>query len=100
MRRLRWIHELVVTITGAGPGQDGTAGRPHTSASRGVNYGSDNVRYPAPVRVGARIRGRAEVIEALAIEDSGVQMRVRMTVDVEDGGRPVCVADFIARYYF
>jgi acyl dehydratase len=65
-----------------------------------VNYGSDKVRYPAPVRVGARIRGRAEVIEAQAIEDSGVQMRVRMTVDVEGGSRPACVADFIARYYF
>lgn len=72
----------------------------HTSASRGVNYGSDKVRYPAPVRVGARIRGRAEVIEAQAIDDSGVQMRVRLTVDVEGGSRPACVADFIARYYF
>jgi acyl dehydratase len=71
-----------------------------TSASRGVNYGSDKVRYPAPVRVGARVRGRAEVIEAQAIADSGVQMKVRITVDVEGESRPACVADFIARYYF
>lgn len=71
-----------------------------TAAERGVNYGSDKVRYPAPVRVGARIRGRAEVIEAQAVDDSGVQMKVRITVDVEGESRPACVADFIARYYF
>ena|SRR5437867_3349685 len=30
-----------------------------TSAKAGVNYGMGKVRFPAPVRVGCRIRGRA-----------------------------------------
>jgi acyl dehydratase len=71
-----------------------------TSARMGVNYGSDKVRYPAPVRVGARIRGNAQVVAASKIEDSAVQLTVRMTVEIENEPRPGCVADIVARYYF
>jgi len=71
-----------------------------TSARMGVNYGSDKVRYPAPVRVGARIRGRAQLMAANQIEAAAVQVIVRMTVDIENESRPVCVADIVARYYF
>ncbi len=30
----------------------------------GVNYGCDKVRFPAPVRVGARVRGVGELVRA------------------------------------
>jgi acyl dehydratase len=33
----------------------------------GVNVGSDRVRFPAPVKVGARIRGRGEILKVEAI---------------------------------
>ena len=71
-----------------------------TSARMGVNYGSDKVRFPAPVRVGARIRGSAQVVTASRIEDAAVQLTVRMTVEIEGEARPGCVADIVARYYF
>jgi acyl dehydratase len=71
-----------------------------TAATRGVNYGSDKVRYPAPVRVGARIRGQALILEAEPVAGDGVQLKVRIAVEIEDGAKPGCVADFIARYYF
>jgi acyl dehydratase len=65
----------------------------------GVNYGSDRLRFPAPVRVGAHIRGRGELIKAEPVDD-GVQAVVRVTVEIQDSARPGCVVDTISRYYF
>jgi acyl dehydratase len=64
----------------------------------GVNYGVDKVRFPSPVRVNSRIRGRGEL---LAVEDvkCGVQATVRVTVEIEGSDKPACVADTISRFY-
>ena len=67
--------------------------------SMGVNYGADRVRFPAPVRVGARVRGGAELLKVEETKDGGVQATIRVTVEVEGGGRPACVVDTISRYY-
>jgi acyl dehydratase len=66
----------------------------------GVNYGTDKVRFPAPVRVGARVRGRGELIAAERTKDGGVQAVIRVTVEIEGADKPACVADTISRYYF
>lgn len=68
-------------------------------ARMGVNYGLDKVRFPAPVRVGARIRGRGELIRAERVE-GGVQAVIRVAVEIEGSERPACVADTMSRYYF
>jgi acyl dehydratase len=65
----------------------------------GVNYGCDKVRFPAPVRVGARVRGVGELVRAETLP-GGVQSVVRMTVEIEGEGKPACVAETISRYYF
>ena len=65
----------------------------------GVNYGSDRVRFPAPVRVGSRIRGSGELIAVEKTRDGGVQAVVRVTVEIEGSDRPGCVIDTISRYY-
>ena len=65
----------------------------------GVNYGADRVRFPAPVRVGARIRGGAELIEVEDTRDGAVQAKIRVTVEIEGGERPACVVDTVSRYY-
>lgn len=65
----------------------------------GVNYGSDRLRFPAPVRVGSRVRGRGELIKVEPVA-GGQQATVRVTVEVEGGDRPACVVDTISRYYF
>ena len=67
--------------------------------SMGVNYGADRVRFPAPVKVGARIRGSAELVEAEQTKDGGVQAKIRVTVEIEGESRPGCVVDTISRYY-
>ena len=65
----------------------------------GVNYGCDKVRFPAPVPVGSRLRGRGELIKAEAIE-GGVQATIRITVDIDGKDRPACVVDSISRFFF
>ena len=68
-------------------------------AKMGVNYGTNRVRFPAAVKVGARIRGRAQVLEATDVP-GGVQIVVRVTIEIEGGERPACVADTISRFFF
>ena len=61
-----------------------------------VNYGLNKVRFPAPVPVGSRIRGR---ITLLSVEDipDGAQMIWNVTMEREGGEKPVCVAEPISR---
>lgn len=66
----------------------------------GVNYGCDKVRFPAPVKVGSRVRGRGEVVAAEAVKGDGVQVTVRVTVEIEGSDRPGCVVDTISRLFF
>lgn len=66
----------------------------------GVNYGCGKVRFPNAVKVGARIRGHAEMVGVEQTKDGGVQATIRVTVEIEGEERPACVADTISRYYF
>lgn len=66
----------------------------------GVNYGCEKVRFPAPVKVGARVRGRGEVVAAEPIKGDGVQVTVRISVEIEGQDKPGCVVDTISRLYF
>jgi len=65
----------------------------------GVNYGADRIRFPAPVPVGSRIRGSAELLEAEDSRDGAVQAKIRVTVEIQGADRPACVIDTISRYY-
>ncbi len=64
----------------------------------GVNYGADRLRFPAPVPVGSKIRGGAELVRIEAVS-GGVQATIRVTVEIEGSDRPACVIDTISRYY-
>lgn len=66
----------------------------------GVNYGCDKVRFPAPVPVGSRIRGVGELLAAERTKDGGVQATIRVTVEIDGGAKPACIADTLSRYYF
>ena len=65
----------------------------------GVNYGCEKVRFPAPVKAGSRVRGHGLVLRAEAVGD-GVQVTVRITVEIEGSERPGCVVDTISRLFF
>ncbi len=66
-------------------------------AGMGINYGLDRVRFPAPVRVGSRIRGRGEIVSVTPVA-GGIQVVVRVSIEVEGSERPACVADTISRF--
>ena len=66
-----------------------------TGLSMQVNYGSDKLRFPAPVPVDSRIRAGAELVK-VEWNDKGGRATVRVTVEVEGSDRPACVVDTIA----
>ena len=69
-----------------------------TDAALAVNYGLNKVRFPAPVPVGARIRLTATLTTVDQLE-GGVQATVAATIEQEGGGKPVCIAEPVFRFY-
>lgn len=69
-----------------------------TNTSMGVNYGCEKVRFPSPVKVGSRIRGRGELVSVESAGE-GLQVLVRVTVEIENQDRPACVVDTLSRFY-
>ena len=68
-----------------------------TDVSMGINYGTDSVRFPAPVVVGTRIRAGAELIAVTDITN-GVQTTIRITIETDGGKKPNCVIDSLSRW--
>jgi acyl dehydratase len=64
----------------------------------GINYGLDRVRFPAPLRVGARWRGGAEIVEVTEVP-GGLQVKAKGTIEVEGSDKPACVAECLVRLY-
>ncbi|GAA4957226.1 MaoC family dehydratase [Actinoplanes utahensis] len=65
----------------------------------GVNYGLEKVRFPSPVKVGARIRLAARVVSVEDVAGNGVQSTFDFTVEVEGSDKPACVARPVYRHY-
>lgn len=65
----------------------------------GVNYGLNKVRFTAPVPVGSRLRGRLTLLACESIENDGVQMTWKVSVEREGSDKPVCVAESLGRRY-
>jgi acyl dehydratase len=63
-----------------------------------VNGGFDRVRFRAPVRVGARLRGSARLLSSRRI-GAGARAVVRITAELADEDKPACVADQILAFY-
>jgi acyl dehydratase len=63
-----------------------------------VNYGLNKVRFPAPVKVGSRIRLAAKLA---SVEDvpGGVQIAVDGTIEIDGGGKPAAVLQSLSRFY-
>ena len=63
-----------------------------------LNYGVNRVRFPAPARVGSRMRMGLEV---KAVEQAGDSLQVLYgaTFEIEGQPKPACVAEIVFRYY-
>lgn len=66
--------------------------------SRAINYGSDKVRYLAPVHPGSELRGVFRLIKA---ERQGERIKVtnEVTVEMRGAERPALVAEVISLFY-
>ena len=65
----------------------------------GVNYGLNKVRFTSPVPVGSRLRARLTLLACEPIENDGVQMTWKVSVEREGSDKPVCVAESLGRRY-
>jgi acyl dehydratase len=63
-----------------------------------VNYGLNRVRFPAPMRVDSKIRGRFAVVAVKELGGS-LEASFSITVECEGSDKPCCVAEWILRYY-
>jgi acyl dehydratase len=66
--------------------------------SRGVNYGSNKVRFINPVPAGARIRLRQRIANVESIP-GGIRVTSQMTVEIEGQDKPALVAELIGVQY-
>ena len=66
--------------------------------SRGINYGSDRVRFTAPVPAGSRVRLHQKLLKVEDIE-GGVRMTFESKMEIEGQSRPALVAETIALAY-
>jgi len=68
------------------------------NVSMGVNYGTERIRFPAPVPVDSDIVANGEVI---AVEENkgGFKTTIRVTISVVGADRPACVVDTISIFY-
>ena len=66
--------------------------------SRGINYGSDKVRFTNMVRIGKRVRLRQKLIGVEA-KSGGLQLKNQCTIEIEGEERPACVAETMSIVY-
>jgi acyl dehydratase len=63
-----------------------------------LNYGLNKVRFPAPLKVGARFRMHVALAEVRELP-LGAEVVYRLTYEVEGEQKPCCVADLVFRYH-
>ena len=71
----------------------------YTGVARGINYGSNKVRFTNTVPVGARIRLRVKMLACESRGAGAIQVTNQCTVEVENEERPACVAEIVSLIY-
>jgi acyl dehydratase len=66
--------------------------------SRGINYGSNKVRFTNMVPVGSRVRARSKIVAAEP-KGPGLQVTNEITIEIEGQDRPACIAETISIVY-
>ena len=66
--------------------------------TRGINYGSDKVRFTNMVPEGSRVRARQKML-SVAPKGGGLQLISEITIEIEGEKRAACVAETIAIIY-
>lgn len=69
-----------------------------SGTTRGINYGSDKVRFTNMVPVGSRVRLKQKCL-SVKEKSGGKQMIMESTVEIEGQDRPALVAEAISVLY-
>lgn len=64
-----------------------------------LNYGANRIRYLTPVPAGSRLRGRVTVMAAEDVPPDALRVTYQVTIEIEGGKRPACVAEVIGQHY-
>jgi acyl dehydratase len=67
--------------------------------ARALNFGCNKVRFYSMVPDGARVRGRATVLQARK-RGGALHLTSEVKVEVEGERKPACVAETIGMYFF
>ena len=70
-----------------------------SQVSRGVNYGSNKVRFTSTVPAGARIRLHQKIVKVEPVEGNGVRVTSEVKMEVEGQERPALVAEIMGIRY-
>ena len=62
--------------------------------TRGINYGSNKVRFTSMVPVGSRVRARSKLL-SVEPRGGGMQLTSEVTIEIEGALRPACIAETI-----
>jgi acyl dehydratase len=66
--------------------------------TRGINYGSNKVRFTNMVLTGARVRARQKLL-SVEPKGGGMQLTNEVAIEIEGQDRPACVAETISLVY-
>lgn len=66
----------------------------------GVNYGLDRVRFMSPVKVNSKVRARRELLGAEIKAQNTIQVKHKITVEIEGEKKPACVAESLSRLIY
>lgn len=61
-----------------------------------LNYGLDSVRFLTPVKAGARIRVRVEMLDVKAKGEERKLLKTKNTIEIEGEERPAMIAETLA----
>ena len=67
--------------------------------SRGINYGSNKVRFTNTVPAGSRIRLKQTIKNVEDVEGNGIRLTSEMVIEVEGKDRPALVAEVMGLQY-
>ena len=71
---------------------------PVKGVSRGINYGSDKVRFVNMVKISKRVRLRQKLL-GVEPKAGGVQIRNECTIEIEGEAKPACIAETLSLLY-
>jgi acyl dehydratase len=64
-----------------------------------VNYGTEKVRFPSPVPVGAKLRAKAVIDSVTDVGEGVIQVLQTATFEVEGSAKPALVAVIVLRHF-